>query len=162
VLEDKSALYGIYNPFWYFVGGIPLILLFGFPFFLIGIYNDLKNKRELLEPLGLIVFEVLFLSTNPHKEDRFLMKLFPFLLMFVGVGLLHFNTKYTKANKVSKLIALFVFILGNIFYFDYAALIDKRGAIDSMDYVRNHINSVTTFDLLTECHRTPFYSYLHK
>jgi phosphatidylinositol glycan class B len=162
VLEDKSALYGIYNPFWYLFGGIPLILLFGFPFFLIGVYKDIKERRNLLEPLGLIVFEVLFLSTNPHKEDRFLMKLFPFLLMFVGIGLSHFNYKYHKAIKKSKLILLFVFVFGNIIYFEYAALLDKRGAIDSMDYLRQNIDSVKSLELLTECHRTPFYSYLHR
>jgi len=123
----------------------------------------MKQKRRMTEPLILILFEVLFLSTNPHKEDRFLMKLLPFFLIYVGIGIYSQRSTQNKEKPKPKLLSWrFVVFFGNLAYFVYAALIDKRGAIDVMDYLRDHSDSIKGLSLLTECHRTPYYSFLHK
>ncbi len=119
----------------------------------------------MIEPFILILFEVLFLSTNPHKEDRFLMKLLPFMLIYIGIALANLKDTQPTRNKTFKKrrnILVFMFLFGNWSYFLYSSLIDKRGAIDSMNYLRSHSDSVDKLLMLTECHRTPFYSYIHR
>lgn len=108
--------------------------------------------------LGLILFESLFLSLKAHKEDRFLMKLFPFILIYIGIGANYLlKNMPKKAYKILKIIAII-----NGFYFFYSALIDKRGAIDSLNYVRNDARDGDKMFMFTECHRTPFYAYIHR
>jgi len=89
------------------------------------------------------------------------MKLFPYFLMYIGIGTQSAYYSLKKKGSLFKVL-LFIFIFGNLAYFEYAALIDKRGAMDSMNYLRSYPKPIQHLLLLTECHRTPYYSYLHK
>ena len=158
VIEDKSAQYGIYNPSWYFTAGIPLILLTWYPFFLAGIYYAFK-KGCLREQFLLIFFETLVLSINPHKEDRFLMKVIPFTIYLAGIGLKNLYVSSKEKIKTSVVLKVLIFI--NLFFFIYSGMIDKRGSIDVMHHLREHGKEIKSLYMLTECHRTPYYAMIH-
>lgn len=140
------------------------MMMLGWIFFLIWgskayITQNLK-QRKIPEIIIYIVFECLLYSVNPHKEDRFILKIVPFFLILIGLGVREFH--YSGLTKKTKRIILRMLIFLNLFFFAYSGLIDKRGAIDVMDYIRKHSNEVEGLVLFTECHRTPYYSHIHR
>lgn len=142
---------------------MPLITLGWFPPFITGAIEYIKTSlgdKEIPELAIYIAFESLFLSINPHKEDRFLMKLMPFMFIFIGLGVFKMYQSLSE-KKIWKPLLLF-FIGLNLAYFGYSSLIDKRGAIDVMDHLRGHNNEIDSVVFFTECHRTPYYSHIHK
>lgn len=122
--------------------------------------TELQNRR-VPELMIIPLFECLFLSMNQHKEDRFIMKLIPFMLIFAGIGLKNAYNALKNLKKLRSILLVF-FLFTNLAYFGYSGLIDKRGAMDVMDYLRGQQADIKSIVLFTECHRTPFYAFLHK
>lgn len=148
---------------WYFTAAIPMITLgWVFCFFMgAAIYTTKYLKEKKVPELVIyIAFESMFLSINPHKEDRFLMKLLPLMFILIGIGLETFYS--VLKNKRVRSFLLGFFILVNLLYFGYSSLLDKRGAMDIMDHLRRESKDIKSLILFTECHRTPFYSFIHK
>jgi len=142
---------------------MPLITLGWLPFFILGAiyytFHSLK-KKQIPELTIYIIFESLFLSINPHKEDRFLMKLLPFMFILIGIGV-RIGFRKFKGNKWLYIVLKFG-IAFNLLYFGYSSLVDKRGAMDLMEDLRVKSDSIKDIIFFTECHRTPYYSILHK
>lgn len=142
---------------------MPLITLGWLPFFILGaIYYTIKSLKEkqIPELTICIIFESLFLSINPHKEDRFLMKLLPFIFILTGFGI---KISYSKLRNNKYFPHILKFLLAiNLLYFAYSSLIDKRGAMKIMDDLRIQNKNVKDIFFFTECHRTPYYSIIHK
>jgi len=121
--------------------------------------NKLK-KKQAPELVIYIAFESLFLSINPHKEDRFLMKLLPLMFIMIGLGIQTFYAALKNRKLRSSLFFFCIFV--NLIFFGYSSLLDKRGAIDIMDHLRREGQDLKSLILFTECHRTPLYSSIHK
>lgn len=77
MIKGGAELYGVHDLGWYFSRGIPYLLLGFLVFFINGILHELKNKRFAL--VLFLIFPIIFMSLSKHKEDRFLLPLFPII-----------------------------------------------------------------------------------
>ena len=69
----------------------------------------LKEKKA-PELVIYIAFESMFLSINPHKEDRFLMKLLPLMFILIGIGLETFYSILKNKKVRSFLLGFFILV----------------------------------------------------
>lgn len=61
-----------------------------------------------------MIFTILMLSLSAHKEDRFLLPLFPIIIYFICLGLEYLDK--IKWKKIKKIIILLA-VISNISFF---------------------------------------------
>ena len=113
--------------------------------------------------LASIVFTIILLSLIPHKEQRFLLPLFPLILCYGAQYLDQFNGRmYDK-----RILAVFISIL-NLVPLIYLLFAHKVGATNVVSYLAKELetNKTGAFNqtnilFLLPCHSTPFYSHFH-
>lgn len=149
---------------YYVVTSIPFILLSWLIFFVWGVIfglRDSKNWVKCAYLLLLIATPLGVLSQIAHKEDRLMIPLLPYLSILTAIGLDKFLQMMKRKPIFASVIVLLV-ILSNLLFFSYSSFIDKVGALNSFDYIREHHSEIKKLAVLTECHRTPYYSFIHK
>lgn len=132
-----------------------------------------------------MIWSLFVLSLSSHKEDRFffnfiiylifitnikrfLLPLFPFLLIFTAIGVYELGLKTSeKLNKCflnKKIVKLAVFIAmsSNMIFLLFSGFFHKVGSLNLFDYLRNNANNIESIVFFIECHQTPYYSFLHK
>lgn len=117
---------------WYFTLGIPYLLL-GFVVFLgAGIYYTINTEKQRL--IWYTLFPIVFISLSKHKEDRFLLPLFPLFYYFIGLGFAKMPRNYAK-------IVLYLAFLSNTGLYVYMGFKHNSGSLPVMDFLRNKLNS---------------------
>lgn len=84
LIKSGADLYGIHSVDWYLTRGIPYLLLGFFIFYIFGFYQILKENKFYL--IIYLLFPITILSLSKHKEDRFLLPLFPIINIFIFKG----------------------------------------------------------------------------
>lgn len=161
--KGLSSFYGISRPDFYFIQGIPILLLNFLPLFLYGIFIKEANL-ESLKLLGLVY--VLLFSLIQHKEFRFIYPLMPVLLMVTSSGFSHLFQKLSV--KTTKLLVLFTIIISVLLSFDFS-IWHESGEIAVIGILREKVlqdrkrklGEITNIGFLTPCHSTPYQSYFH-
>lgn len=160
VLNNISESYGVENPFWYFLSGLPVILgieYFTFMRSILRIFYWRQFHRETI--LLITIFWTIFVfSCLGHKEFRFILPLLPIII--------YINNSFYGTKRISELrrkLFVFLFILSNLIPGLYFSLIHQRGSLNTLEFIRNDLsNEKDSILFLTPCHATPLYSHLHK
>ncbi|KRX06726.1 hypothetical protein PPERSA_09128 [Pseudocohnilembus persalinus] len=186
-IQDMANLYGTQNFFWYFTQGLPYLLMGLFPFFIAGIYKLLKLKQ--FSYIYYLFASILFISTQSHKEDRFLLPFFPIIFAITAFGLEKiFKNKLVKSIIIITNIPLFIFMgfLHNRASIpimeDFTQRIDIYNNLQQKNQIQldpqqkilqqklenlenninlNDNNKINAY-FFTECHQTPHQSFLHQ
>ena len=96
-VEKGSNLYGNEEIYWYFAYAIPKLISGYIPLFVFGLYQYIKDqhaKKSHYYLIFILFYFIGFLTLNGHKEDRFLMPIFPIFMMITLYGFL--NSKLPK------------------------------------------------------------------
>ncbi|KAL4510018.1 hypothetical protein ABPG72_010211 [Tetrahymena utriculariae] len=159
-LEAGSSIYGTHHKLWYVTECIPYLLLGSVVFFVIGLIkyiSDQLNKRAGgLDLIILMIYFIFVLSLSAHKEDRFLLPLWPLFMLFTCYGFVSL-----KSSRYLKYL-LFISIISNICLFAFMGIYHQRGAFSVVDSLRHQGDKVQSVYFFTECHQTPYYSFVHK
>ncbi|CAD8091906.1 unnamed protein product [Paramecium primaurelia] len=160
LLSGMSSFYGVHDRLWFITQGLPYVQLGWVISFIIGIYSYIKKGIFSAQPLRLMyymIFTILMLSLSAHKEDRFLLPLFPIIIYFICLGLEYLDK--IKWKKIKKIIILLA-VISNISFFILMNTYQDVGALKTMSILRQR--NATEVQFFTQCHRTPFYSFIHK
>jgi len=94
--------------------------------------------------------------------------IFSFIIIFTAIGVYEscqrvFSTKksYIFNRKIIKLM-MFAAIVSNALFFLFSGFIHKSGSLRLFDYLRANSDDISSIVFFTECHQTPYYSFLHK
>lgn len=165
VLRNMGDLYGKQHQLWYIFVGLPVLLGLYYIPFLIAIWRIFKYYRYFHREtvmLIVIVWTLMIYSLLSHKEFRFILPLLPMLIYVSSACTYRLNIKISEFLRKAILILL---VCSNVVPGFYFSLIHQRGTLDIMKILRNEIShsniSSTDTLILTPCHSTPLYSYLH-
>ena len=166
-IEGDSQLYGVHDPLWYLTQGIPLVLAGWIVFFGAGVYyyssflkTQVPGKAKSTNLLLALIFPLLILSLSKHKEDRFLLPYFSVFFLVAGIGLHQLN--YRKPKLTRYLLSLA--IISNLALFIFSTFLHNQASIPSLKYLGELVHensSLNNVAILTECHQTPYYSFIH-
>eukprot|EP01016_Furgasonia_blochmanni_P035169 TRINITY_DN3869_c0_g1_i4.p1 TRINITY_DN3869_c0_g1~~TRINITY_DN3869_c0_g1_i4.p1 ORF type:complete len:450 (-),score=23.30 TRINITY_DN3869_c0_g1_i4:117-1466(-) len=188
VIEGGSAAYGVHALGWYAHSVIPLFLNMWAPLALVGFYksyfastnsteegegeadsNDQEDKRRLIKDSSkanniydiiALVWSLLVLSFLKHKEERFILFVFPFLVLWIVIG---FKALVESAlSSRLKKIYLWVAIIFNVLLCTYVDYFHQRGVFATMQYLRSDWGQLQAVQFLTECHSHPGIALFHK
>ena len=162
-IQKGSDFYGKSDLLWFFYALIPQIIFSWLPFLLIGIFKNIRNsikKRQIPELSFVLIITTLMMSVNAHKEERFLTTILPLMFILVAKGL-NFALKKIKNKEIWKKILFFV-IFSNLIFFIYFQKLENSGPIQIVDSLRDNEPNVESVLFFTQCHKTPYYSQIHK
>jgi len=185
VLNNGSAFYGTNPIYWYFVAGVPAVLLTSLIFVVIGIS---KSKRWDLALL--LIWNIIYLSTASHKEFRFLLPALGPAHIFAAFAAAHRKVLLKDMKKklqgdwrpaggkrVAQIINLdkwsgVVIVLVTLGLQAPAAALFSRlhqaGTISAVDWIANENNFAAytavapSVAFLMPCHQYPFYASVHR
>lgn len=109
LIESGAELYGVHENFWYITQGIPYLFLTFIVYLGYGIYVYIKQKKQVRLFLYLI-FPILFISISKHKEDRFLLPLFPLFYIFINIGISKLKSSKFLILAIIPHLALFLYL----------------------------------------------------
>ena len=162
-LQDVSVQYGN-EPWFYYLTHTLLPLLNISSIFVIGAVKNIGNRKSFTN-IYLIstVWTISLLSCLAHKEQRFLLPVFPLLLCY-GADFLH---RMELREKYKNTLTAFI-IICNILPVSYLLFGHKVGQTSvvanlAKDFManRNDQHYHTNVLFLLPCHSTPFYSHFH-
>ncbi|KAH8739880.1 dolichyl-phosphate-mannose-glycolipid alpha-mannosyltransferase involved in GPI anchor biosynthesis [Cryptosporidium ryanae] len=173
LIGDPGKYYGKQSILYFFTE-TPLVTLFSYiPLFISGIYASLKarfvKKNKLFSIFQITTFFILItFSLSSHKEHRFIIPYFPFIMITNSIGL-HYLL-YLKQNKYS------VTKIFNTSTFKYLLIIQaipalffttfhQRGGENVIRYFsrKKDLNeNEDSIFFISQCHMYPIYSYLNK
>ena len=128
-----------------------------------GIKQSAKQNRSSRIYLLSTLWTITLLSTLAHKEQRFLLPVFPLLLCYGADYLqrLEFREKYKK-------IIAAIIIISNLFPLSYLLFAHKVGQTNVVYYLAKDFETSkndefyrTDILFLLPCHSTPYYSHFH-
>lgn len=155
IIKKVNAHYSIENWYWYFICGLPSVLG---PVFFIFVYVLIKKCRHLnridtdFKLIITIIWTLLVFSLVAHKEQRFLLPLFPMIFYVSSYKISVICTKFTKLG--------ILFVLLNTLVLIYLGRYHQIGSINVMSQLTK-IPQNSTVLFLMPCHSTPLYSHLH-
>ena len=97
------------------------------------------------------------ISISFIMKHRLFIPLLPILIIFVFLGI-----KTLRERKDLLEILCFMSLLINICILLFFSFAHNRGSIPVMDYLREKAVKGDSVYFLTDCHQTPFYSFIHK
>ncbi|CAD6190122.1 unnamed protein product [Caenorhabditis auriculariae] len=106
VLKGGSAMFGVHPWYWYFTEGLPSVLSVQFflaVFALIGLHPLLPSYLPFCASAVYVVFH----SFLPHKEQRFLLPIIPFLCLYTGVAIDKIRVSFGRAKLFPLLFTMF-------------------------------------------------------
>lgn len=155
IFKKVNAHYSVEHWYWYFVNGLPPILG---PIFFLFIFTLIKKLKHinLVDTESKLIITVLWtlfvFSLVPHKEQRFLLPLFP-MIFFVTSQ--HISTIGKRLKKLGILIVIL-----NTMVLIYLGRHHQIGTTSVMSHLAT-IPQNSTLLFLMPCHSTPLYSHLH-
>jgi len=155
IIKKVNAHYSVENWYWYFISGLPPVLG---PIFFVLIYSFIKKLRyinfnDIDSKLFITVFwSLLVLSIVPHKEQRFLLPLFPMIFFITSRQISIVCRKFIKLGTLIVILNTIVLI--------YLGRYHQIGSISVMSHLAK-IPQNSTVLFLMPCHSTPLYSHLH-
>ncbi|EGD73481.1 hypothetical protein PTSG_05186 [Salpingoeca rosetta] len=171
--EGGASFYGTHPWSWYWFQGLPVVLGVLYVVLPIGLILLQRNgvRTRPLWPLVVACVYVLVFSQLPHKEFRFVFPVIYLVLPHAGLILKHWR----KHARVVVWTALVI----NIPVIVYTLRVHQAGPEAVMHYLRHQhtLYGETTIQFstssttqphqlsvlfLTDCHPTPFYSYMHR
>ncbi|KAI8905543.1 Alg9-like mannosyltransferase family-domain-containing protein [Gorgonomyces haynaldii] len=165
VLEGISLFYGTQPFYFYFLVGLPVVLLTMLPIVAYGVLKT--NDRHKLLYFNTCVFVVCVLSLLGHKEFRFLMPIVPLCLVYGGYGMHNLKLQDQKRNRTgtSSLLnrVILLLLLTHLPLMYYTTRVHKRGQVQVTGWLRKEarLGNIKSVLFLTPCHSTPFYSHVH-
>ena len=128
-----------------------------------GIRQSSKQNRSSRIYLLSTLWTITLLSTLAHKEQRFLLPVFPLLLCY-GADYLQ---RLELREKYKKMIAAII-IISNLFPLSYLLFAHKVGQTNVVHYLAQDFETSkgdkfyrTNILFLLPCHSTPYYSHFH-
>ena len=174
VILNNSTLYGEHPWYWYLIAGIPAVSGLLLPFLLADIisFGQWSTGRR---NLWLIVSTyILAMSTNAHKEFRFMLPLLPVFCLLAGREL---QCHLGNTNHVARrFLGLTTLVIGNLIAVLYLGLFHQSGPIrvnrEILRIARHNFDQISSPELLHHglhkidywtggCHSTPLLSSLH-
>lgn len=155
ILKKVNAHYSVEPWYWYFVSGLPPVLGPVFFIFIFTLFKRIRHFNRYDTDFKLIItvlWTMLVFSMIAHKEQRFLLPLFPmiFFVTFQNISLI--------CKKFTKLASLIVII--NIIILIYLGRYHQIGSTHIMSKLAT-LPQNSTLLFLMPCHSTPLYSHLH-
>lgn len=155
-MEGKSSLFGEHPALWYLACGLPVTLGTSAVFVLGGVCWGVTggNERSAVaarRAAFIVAFVVVVLSMQPHKEFRFLLPLFPFLMYLCGLGI-HKSGLHPRLAAIGLAALTAPAVV-------YVSRVHDRAPLVVMAGLRQL--QPDSVDFLTNCHTTPFYASLH-
>lgn len=160
VLESVSSFYGTSPWHYYFVQGLPLLLIGYLPFTLFDMLRSKSSHSTLL-----VVFIVGVFSLLKHKEVRFIYPIIPILHLKTLNAFLKGRGSFIFSKAVFAVI-----ILLNIIVATFFNTVHQQGVMKVLQYLRNEPSqpspdgSLTPLSIgfLMPCHSTPWQSHIHR
>jgi len=155
IIKKINAHYSVEHWYWYFVSGLPPVLG---PIFFIFIYCFIKKLRHIdlndtdSKLIITVIWSLSVLSMIAHKEQRFLLPLFPMIFFITSQQISIVCKKFIKLGTLMVLLNIIVLI--------YLGRYHQIGSTRVMPYLAK-IPQNSTLLFLMPCHSTPLYSHLH-
>jgi GPI mannosyltransferase 3 len=155
IIKKVNAHYSVEHWYWYFVSGLPPVLG---PIFFIFIYCFIKKIRHINlydtdSKLAITIFWSLsVLSMVSHKEQRFLLPLFPMIFFITSQQISIVCKKFIKLGTLTVILNIIILI--------YLGRYHQIGSTKVMSHLAE-IPQNSTLLFLMPCHSTPLYSHLH-
>jgi len=155
IIKKVNAHYSVEHWYWYFVSGLPPVLG---PIFFVLIYCLIKKIRHInlydtdSKLVVTIFWSLSVLSMVDHKEQRFLLPLFPMIFFITSQQISIVCKKFIKLGILTVILNIIVLI--------YLGRYHQIGSIRVMPYLTK-IPQNSTLLFLMPCHSTPLYSHLH-
>lgn len=155
IIKKVNAHYSVEHWYWYFVSGLPPVLG---PIFFIFVYSFIKKLKNInfndtdSKLIITIFWSLLVLSMVAHKEQRFLLPLFPMIFFITSQQI------SIVCKKLKKLATLLVIL--NTIVLIYLGRYHQIGSTSVMSHLAM-IPQNSTLLFLMPCHSTPLYSHLH-
>lgn len=172
-----GSLYGTHPMLWYIYAGVPAICGIALPMFLWDALllltktysrtNDGEGNRSRLTIFWIIASYTLLHSFSEHKEFRFLLPVFPLMLILAGHTMVELLEGMGVFQSILVLVAL---CLLNYPHLIYLGTVHQRGPIAANAFLASIMNKSTQQDkrnnqfsihYLMGCHSAPAYSHLH-
>lgn len=160
VLLGLSKYFGEDGPLYYLIAGIPAIFVLLSGPALVSTFTHIKYKRDLNQVPYIAyytLFYLLFFSLIAHKEVRFLLPVFPFV-MIMSAEMLH-NTAFKQKPGLTAFYVWF-YIFVEVIVFFVLTLNHERGSNIYLDLLREDPNMHSVYS--TDVYNTPRYSLLHR
>lgn len=155
ILKNFNAHYSIEHWYWYFICGLPSILgpiFFIFIYVLIKKYRDINTTDINSKLVITVIWTLLIFSMIAHKEQRFVLPLFPMIFFVSSYEISVFCTKFAKLGSL--------YVLLNTIILFYLGQYHQVGSINVMSHLAT-VPQNSTVLFLMPCHSTPLYSHLH-
>lgn len=155
IFQKVNEHYSIEHWSWYLFSGLPTVLG---PIFIILVYVFIKELRRVRlvdtsSKLMITVIWTLFVfSVIPHKEQRFLLPLFPMIFFITSNQICETGKKFKKSGYFIAIINTFILI--------YLGRYHQIGSTNIMKYLAT-VPQNSSLLFLLPCHSTPLYSHLH-
>ncbi|KAJ5075100.1 gpi mannosyltransferase 3 [Anaeramoeba ignava] len=107
-LEDRGSFYGTHEWFWFLSFATPLILTSLLPFFIHGVFVEMRKNtpNKVLLPFWIILFDIAFYSISSHKEFRFIYPIHPLMVIYSASSLSRiissFSSSFSDDPKTEK------------------------------------------------------------
>lgn len=155
IFKKVNAHYSVEHWYWYFISGLPPVLG---PIFFIFIYSSIKKLRDIknvdtnLKLIITVLWTLLVFSMVAHKEQRFLLPLFPMIFFVTSKQISIVCEKFKKLSSLTVGLNILVLI--------YLGRYHQIGSTSVMSHLAT-IPQNSTLLFLMPCHSTPLYSHLH-
>ncbi|CAI4225734.1 unnamed protein product [Auanema sp. JU1783] len=153
VLEGGSAHFGVHPWHWYFTQGLTSVLTIQLLPAIMGVINSSITRL----PFYVFLFYVVFHSLLPHKEQRFLLPIIPFLCIYAG----HFFT--LRSYRHLRAFVFWFMISVNVLVALYTGLRHQIGPYSASESVMRTLKPGERSNLLAlmPCYSIPGYSFFH-
>uniref|UniRef100_A0A1I7X4Z6 Mannosyltransferase n=1 Tax=Heterorhabditis bacteriophora TaxID=37862 RepID=A0A1I7X4Z6_HETBA len=152
VLKGGSAHFGVHPWHWYFTMGLTSVLTVQLVPIILGIFSPQRPGALLL---CTAVFYIGFHSFLPHKEQRFLLPIIPFLCVYAGPFFTN-RRHYSFMKTVMKMM-----VIVNIIIAAYTGLRHQVGPYNAADSILKLAKPNASIIALMPCYSIPGHSYFH-
>lgn len=186
VLHNVAAFYGETTPLYHLTQSLPILLFPMWYWWLQGFAACLLPRKMtprvfagLDRPPGMrslaraITFGIFALSFSPHSEWRFVHPYLPALLIFALpplfrsytptiIGAYRFSDSLRQYTRIPKR-AFYLILLLPVIPYIYLNTFHGRAQVAVMEVLRQGLKGqVTGLAVITDCHKTPWQSHLHR
>ncbi|OII77774.1 plasmid maintenance protein [Cryptosporidium andersoni] len=172
LLGNPGVFFGNNSWHYYFLECPISLLLSYIPFFILGLYCILFNQNKKLKFISKfqaillsIFLVIILLSFSSHKEYRFILPYFPFLIVTTTIGIYYcINRYFSKKYNYSYIkIIILIIIIFQLIPAIYFSLLHQRGGESVIKVILSLPNiSNSSIFFISQCHMYPFYSYIYK
>ncbi|KAI5742098.1 hypothetical protein M8J77_003107 [Diaphorina citri] len=159
IISGVSAHYSTQPWFWYLTAGIPSVLGAMTPAFYSYMMRTVWQRKchhALL--FATLVWTLLVYSCIGHKEFRFLLSLWPIMILYTSLEVFSW-LKSTPQGLIYSFLAFCILIESGLLV--YLSLFHQVGVLNVMSHLREGNRSQGVLFLMP-CHSTPLYSHLHR